>query len=383
MLSSIVTILTTEATASSRRRLPPGDSVELWLVRHARGTHQFQGWEIIKKVARLFVGGDDDLDHHGMCQAWHTHALQEQLRDTTGKEKEVVCSPVARALQTCFLALRGADWDFSENKILLLPTFRERQMQTTASMCDKSTLNLVSMKERHDEAIRQVDTEALSAGRTVDDYIDYSEMDAWFTKNPFPARWDGWYSRGMSLTEGADHFRRVVEPGIDHLLDNFKGKIAVVFTHGGTINMIKTIFHVPTVNHPKNTETYQLTIQSRRVPYVEDAQQKWRRAYSLEQNPDAMSLFARDGHAPLVPDFSPFKTCECPKCNGEGKIPGTDQELPSGWSMYYRVTWYFIRETVYHHAASGECRPTKPMFKCPDCHGSGLNKRCRKRAHPW
>merc|ERR1711964_424905 len=65
-------------------------------------------------------------------------------------------------------------------------------------------------------------------------------------------------------TEGDAHFKRVVKEGLDCLLDNFKG-IVVLFTHGGTINMIKKFAGLPKQDHPKNTETYKLAIQ-REVP---------------------------------------------------------------------------------------------------------------------
>jgi len=315
------------------------DFVESVWVRHAEGEHQVAKglfgvckklwWHSIKKAEHT---GDDFLTPEGRLQARHTHDLQLYLR-RTDKEIQVVCSPVARALQTCFLALSESKWDFSpQKKILILHTVREQQKQTRASKCNQSTLNLQGMKDRHHEALLAVDRNAFRDGRSVDDYIDYRAMKHWFDRNPLTCahrckscgsrsknrhrgrtcapRWDAWYSRSKwKHEEPANHFRPVVKQGLNYLLDNFKGKIVVVFTHGGTINMVKKIFCISTEHHPQNTETYKLAIYRRKVHYVENGKMGEHEILSLKKDPNSDIPFDRDGHAPLVRGFKPHTNC--------------------------------------------------------------------------
>merc|ERR1711964_110393 len=187
-------------------------------------------------------------------------------------------------------------------------------------------MGLESMKNRHADALLAVDPEAFKDNKSVDDYIDYHVMRDWFTasKGAFncmscgmiyrflpqekcscggtkftPARWDDWHIRStVKHAEPLEHFLPVILGALNDLLDTFKGKKVIVFSHGQAIKAVKQHFGIRTKKHgPANTEAYYLRLHHR-----DDG------VLSLKEDRDSILPL---GHGPLVRGFVPSTVDAC------------------------------------------------------------------------
>jgi len=199
---------------------------------------------------------DHFLSPLGMRQAIHTDRLHKMMIKSydAGEELIFLCSPLSRAIQTWYLATykfrqyikEKHPEKLSKFRVKLLVCLRERQTMPDSKAF---SLDLQGTLDRLKEAISHVDPNAFQNGEVIENYIDYSPMEEWFTQNSKqakPNRWDGWNNPRKRLSlkriEKTDAFRPVIDDFQKYISDNFAdpSKRVFAFGHGMSFRMLLT-----------------------------------------------------------------------------------------------------------------------------------------------